>query len=235
MKFFWAKYPVFLKWLYPKRISRINDTHSIYLTFDDGPIPEVTPWVLDELSKFHAKATFFCIGDNVKKHPTIFRRILEEGHEVGNHTFNHLNGWGTSTSKYLENTLKTEEIMRKTGEEQIQQKANEIPNSERQHRNFKLFRPPYGKIKNSQAVALKKQGYTLVMWDVLSGDYDEKISAEECFQNIIKNTMGGSTIVFHDSHKAYKNLRATLPRVLKHYQEKGFKFRSITNAASANQ
>ncbi len=235
MKFFWAKYPVFLKWLYPKRISRINDTHSIYLTFDDGPIPEVTPWVLDELSKFDAKATFFCIGDNVKKHPKIYRRILEEGHEVGNHTFNHLNGWGTSTSKYLENTLKAEEIMRKTGKEQISQKANEVTNSARLHGNSKLFRPPYGKIKNSQARALKSNGYNLVMWDVLSGDYDEKISAEECFQNIIKHARGGSTIVLHDSRKAYKNLRETLPRVLEYYQEKGFKFRSITDASLANR
>ncbi len=192
--------PRFIQRLYPERVWAFSRKEgAIYLTFDDGPIPEVTPWVLDELKKIGAKATFFCIGENVQKHPEIFRRIIAEGHSVGNHTFNHLNGWQTETSEYIENVLNCEEIF----------------NSEFRIQNSELlFRPPYGKITSKQAKILQKKGFEIVMWDILSYDYDTTISPEKCLQNILKNIKPGSVVVFHDSLKAEKNLRYVLPKVL---------------------
>ncbi len=221
MKLFRAKYPSFLKLLFPDRLTHIDNDKAIYLTFDDGPVPEATPWVLELLNKYEAKATFFCIGDNVKKHPDIFRRIIEKGHCIGNHTFHHLNGWKTSESEYIENTQLAEEFMTETRK---QLKAN---NSELQTPNYPLFRPPYGKIKNSQARSLKEQGFKIVMWDVISGDYDREFSANECLKNVTENATAGSTIVFHDSKKAFKNLKVVLPQVLDFYKEKGMEFRSL--------
>jgi len=233
MKLFLPKYPSILRILYPERIAKLENKKAIYLTFDDGPIPEVTPWVLDLLQEFHAKATFFCIGDNVKKHPGIFRRIAEDGHVIGNHTFSHPNGWKTSTSEYVANAYKTEIAFRNNMQEE--EKSNPTsklatPNPELQTPNFKLFRPPYGKIKNSQAKELSKHGYKIVLWDVISGDYDEDFSAEKCYLNVIKNVKPGSTIVFHDSVKAFKNLKETLPKVLEYYSKKDLDFRSLRDA-----
>lgn len=212
MNRFLVKYPKLLQILYPKRISRIDDSKSIYLSFDDGPIPEITPWVLNTLKKYDAKATFFCIGDNVAKHPEVFQEILKEGHSIGNHTFNHLNGWKNSLENYVDNTTKAEAIIQ----------SNILGAT-----STKLFRPPYGKIKNSQAKAISKLGYKIVMWDVLSGDYDQRLSPEACCRNVIENTTAGSIIVFHDSIKASKNLKIVLPLVLKYFSEKGMKFKSI--------
>lgn len=227
MKLFLPKYPSLLKALYPERISKVGNKRAIYLTFDDGPVPEVTPWVLDTLKKYNAKASFFCIGDNVRKYPEIFNRILFDGHAIGNHTYNHLNGWNTSTSEYIKNTLKAEEIMTKAGKQPLNNKPEKI-NPELQTPNFKLFRPPYGRIKNSQARQIKKAGLKIVMWDVISGDYDKEFSAEKCFQNIIKNTTTtGSTIVLHDSTKAWGNLKIILPKILEYYKEKDLEFRSL--------
>lgn len=203
--------PRFIQRLYPERIwafSRKKD--SIYLTFDDGPIPEVTPWVLDELKKHNAKATFFCIGDNVHKHPEVFQRIISEGHSVGNHTFNHLNGWKTGAVEYVEN-------VEKAGREMISNSEFRILNSE-----F-LFRPPYGKITFKQAKVLKEKGFKIVMWDIISYDYDARVSEEECLQNVLKNIKPGSVIVFHDSLKAEKNLRYVLPKVLEFISLKSWK------------
>jgi len=238
MKLFLPKYPAVLKLLYPGRLTKINNKKAIYLTFDDGPIPEVTPWVLDQLAKFRAKATFFCIGDNVKKYPDIFQRIILEGHMIGNHTHNHLNGWKTETSDYINNIELTENTLRQNGKEkkkeqnpksEIRTTNSKLPNQnpELQTPNYKLFRPPYGKIKNSQAVLVKQKGYKLVMWDVISGDYDQNFSGEKCFKNVIENATPGSTIVFHDSEKAFRNLKEILPRVLEYYSEKGLEFRSL--------
>lgn len=210
MKLFQAKYPLFLKWLYPNRISRITNSEAIYLTFDDGPVPEVTPWVLDLLKSYNAKATFFCIGENAKKHPEIFQRILVEGHLIGNHTYNHLNGWKTGTQAYFNNTNKAAWTFQQISEE-----------------NHTFFRPPFGKIKNSQAKILVSEGYKIVMWDVISGDYDQDFSAEKCYQNVVKNAAAGSTIVFHDSKKAFSNLKEILPGILKYYSEKDMEFRSL--------
>ncbi|MDN3723319.1 polysaccharide deacetylase family protein [Aequorivita sp. SDUM287046] len=205
--------PRFIQGLYPERIWAFSDSKdSVYLTFDDGPIPEVTSWVLDELKKHKAKATFFCIGENVQKHPEIFRRILAEGHSVGNHTFNHLNGWRTETSEYVENVLKFKELL----------------NSEFTIKNSEiLFRPPYGKVTSQQAKILQQKGFKIVMWDIISYDYDAKVSEEKCLQNVLKNLRSGSVVVFHDSLKAEKNLRYVLPKVLGFIRERDLLCKSI--------
>ncbi|MEM0517775.1 polysaccharide deacetylase family protein [Aequorivita flava] len=207
--------PKLIQWLYPERIWAFSHTkNNIYLTFDDGPIPEITPWVLDTLKKYNAKATFFCIGENVQKNPEIFQRIIAEKHSVGNHTFNHLNGWKTKTSTYIKNV-----------EEAKKQMANNVSakHIENQIQISKLFRPPYGKITLKQASILQKKGYKIVMWSIISYDYDKFVSAEKCLQNVLKNIKPGSVIVFHDSLKAEKNLRFVLPKVLSFISEKGWK------------
>jgi len=210
MKPFLVKYPSILRKLYPHRITRLEAPKSLYLTFDDGPIPAITPWVLRLLHDYNAKATFFCIGDNIKKNPDAFQQIIQQGHRIGNHTFNHLNGWKTSEENYVKNTVLAEQEIEKFKKEEI-----------------KFFRPPYGKITNSQAKKLVQLNYKIVMWDVLSGDFDQTISAEKCYNHVIKNTKAGSTIVFHDSIKASKNLKNVLPKVLKYYAEKGYRFEAL--------
>lgn len=176
---------------------------ELFLTFDDGPHPEVTPFVLDTLAEFGAKATFFCIGKNIEAHPHVFQRILQEGHAVGNHTYDHLNGWETGNMQYWRNVLQTDRLM----------SAN-------------LFRPPYGKIRRSQAKALKSR-YHLVMWDVLTWDFQQDISQEQVLSNAINHAEQGSIIVFHDSEKAANNMKYALPRVLSHFTEKGYTFPAI--------
>lgn len=199
------KTPWVLKQFYKKRIwAYPKGKNCVYLTFDDGPTPEVTYWVLDQLKKFDAKATFFCIGKNVKNHPAIYNRIIQEGHSVGNHTFNHLNGWKTTTSTYLANVAKASKY---------------IPS--------KLFRPPYGRANFKQANKLQKSGYKIIMWDVLAMDWDQNLAPEKCYQNILKHTHDGSILVFHDSEKAFKNLQNILPDVLKELRRKGFSFKAI--------
>lgn len=220
MNKFLVKYPSVLRRLYPRRWTKMEIPESIYLTFDDGPIPEITPWVLDLLKEYNARATFFCIGDNVKKHPEIFRRILSEGHSVGNHTFNHLDGWKTSTSAYIENVFKAEKAITSEKNEELQATNYKLQTT-------RLFRPPYGRIKNSQARKLANFGYQLVMWDVISWDFDSELTEEECLKNILKNSEEGSIIVFHDSRKAFKNLQKVLPQVLEYYKKKNFSFKSL--------
>jgi peptidoglycan-N-acetylglucosamine deacetylase len=227
LKIFRPKYPAILKLLYPGRITSVGKKEAIYLTFDDGPVPEATPWVLDLLKRYNAKASFFCIGDNVRKHPEIFKRIITDGHCIGNHTYNHLNGWKTSNSEYIQNTWEAEKIMTGMVQEKISDSHLQTPNKGSLNPNYKLFRPPYGKIKNSQARQLKKQGFEIVMWDVISGDYDQDFSAETCYQNVIRNASAGNTIVFHDSLKAINNLKIILPKAMEYYREKGLEFRSL--------
>ncbi|MEX2349312.1 MAG: polysaccharide deacetylase family protein [Flavobacteriaceae bacterium] len=219
MKKYLVKTPGILKALYPKRLwSLSKEKKTIYLTFDDGPIPIITPWVLETLKNFNAKATFFCIGKNVLENPEIFRQILRDGHTVGNHTQNHLNAQNIKTDIYIDNVLKAQKALAKTAEKEysaiIQKQA--------------LFRPPYGKLSSSKAKKLQKKGYKIVMWDVLSGDFDKTISKEKCLENVLKNTNNGSIIIFHDSIKAEKNLRYALPKVLAHFSEKGFVFKAIS-------
>jgi len=177
---------------------------EVFLTFDDGPIPEVTPWVLETLKAYDAKATFFCVGDNVRKNKRFYQMILEQGHKVGNHTMNHLNGWMNFNKTYFENIGLCKELV-----------------------DSDLFRPPYGKIKPSQIIRLKKN-YRIVMWDVLSKDYDADLSGEQCFDRIRKNCKPGSIVVFHDSIKAEKRLRYALPKSLEYLKQQGFTFSSIS-------
>lgn len=201
------KSPLLLKWYYPSLLWNKSRTEKvIYLTFDDGPIPNVTDFVLKTLKVFNAKATFFCIGDNIVKHPEVFERVKNDGHAIGNHTFNHLKGWKTDNETYLQNTLKCQELTQTN-----------------------LFRPPYGRIKKSQISNLKSQipGLKIVMWDVLSGDFDTQLSPEKCYQNVIKHTENGSIIVFHDSLKAFDRLSYALPKVLAYFSEKGFTFSTL--------
>lgn len=202
---FWIKPPFWSRWFYPNALWSINTTKKvIYLTFDDGPIPKITPWVLSELKKFNAKATFFCVGENVQKHPEIYKQIIENQHSFGNHTFNHINGFQTSNQQYQNNITKCAEFV-----------------------DSKLFRPPYGKLKLSQNKLLRKHGNKVVFWDVLSYDFDKNVSSEQCFNNVINNAENGSIIVFHDSIKASANLKLVLPRVLEHYSNLGFTFKGL--------
>jgi len=206
MKFYTVKTPSIIKRLFSDYTWCFSSTSkTLYLTFDDGPTPEVTEFVLNELKKFNAKATFFCIGKNVKCHHYLYERILEEGHSVGNHTFNHLNGFLTKSKEYIEN---------------VQHAAAHI------HSN--LFRPPYGKIKSSQGKELSKQGYRIIMWNVLSGDFDTKITPEKCLENVLRNASSGSIIVMHDSQKAKEKMYYSLPKILEHFTEKGYDFKGIS-------
>lgn len=200
-----------LKRLFSRYVWDIpNDEQKIYLTFDDGPTPKITNWVLDELKKHNAKATFFCIGANIEKHPDLFKQIIEDGHAIGNHTFNHLNGWEKPNQKYIENT----ELC-----------AAEI---KKHHKGTVLFRPPYGKIKPSQSKKLRQKGYKIMMWDVLSWDFDTTCAPKKCLDNVLKNTASGSIIVFHDSEKAFENLKYVLPETLTRLSKKGFVFEKIS-------
>jgi peptidoglycan/xylan/chitin deacetylase (PgdA/CDA1 family) len=205
--------------IYPKLTwTRKCSEKLIYLSFDDGPIPEVTAYVLEELDRFNARATFFCVGDNVSKYPEVFKKIIEKGHKVGNHTFNHLNGWKNDTSFYLDNVAKSDAVML----EHISADKGAYFSTT----NKKLFRPPYGKIKKSQIRALADQ-YEIVMWDVLTGDFDKSLSPEKCLHKAIKYTSKGSIVIFHDSLKALPNLQYALPRFLKHFTEAGYRFETL--------
>lgn len=207
--------PKFIQWLYPQRIWAFSTkSNTVHLTFDDGPIPEVTPWVLSELKKYNAKATFFCIGENIEKHPQIFKQIIDDGHAVGNHTYNHINGWEIETSEYIKNVLKAQDVI----------------NSEFRILNSELlFRPPYGKMTSKQAKILQQKGFKILMWDVLSYDYDASISKKKCLQNIQKNIDSGSIVVLHDSLKAENNIRYVLPKVLTYLSLRQFNISKINN------
>lgn len=206
------KVPKIIKLLFFNQVWDIpNPENTIYLTFDDGPTPEITERVLEILDKHQIKATFFCIGDNVRKHPEIVQKILSKQHSVGNHTYSHLKGWKTPTKTYISNS-----------------EACEIKlNSLFKIRNSKLFRPPYGKITPWQSYKLRKLGYKIIMWDVLSKDYDASISAEKCYENVIKNVSSGSIIVFHDSNKAKENILNSLEKAIETLKNKGFNFEKI--------
>jgi peptidoglycan/xylan/chitin deacetylase (PgdA/CDA1 family) len=178
---------------------------ALYLTFDDGPHPEATPYVLDQLREHNAKATFFCIGKNVAAFPDIYSRIKNEGHRVGNHTMNHLNGWKTGDKEYLNNIMEAGRYI-----------------------DSKLFRPPYGRITRFQAESLKGAAdFRIVMWTVLSGDFDLSITGEQCFRNVKKKSAAGSIVVFHDSEKAMPRMMPALKMTLEHFGKLGFSFKAI--------
>lgn len=238
-----VKTPWLLKWLYPSLVwHKSRSEKTVYLTFDDGPIPNVTTFVLNTLKSYNIKATFFCIGENIIKHPEIFEQLKSDGHAIGNHTFNHLNGWQTDNQTYLDNFLKCQQLTQ-----------------------THLFRPPYGRIKKSQVRSLEfgnesrksKVGslefgvesqkwkvesleleldpqltthnsqLNIIMWDVLSGDFDTKLSPKKCLQNVIKNTENGSIIVFHDSLKAFDRLAYALPKTIEYLLAKGYEFGTL--------
>ena len=206
-----VKTPKLVKHVLPSLVWNIETTEKvIYLTFDDGPTPEITDWVLKTLDAFYAKATFFCIGNNIEKHPEIFNTIIKKGHAIGNHTYNHLKGWKTNTEDYLTNINKAQKV--------IDLSYNTKP---------LLFRPPYGRIKLKQVKALSKLNYQITMWNILSKDWNRSISKYECLDNVIKNTKEGDIVVFHDSIKASRNMQFTLPRMLEHFTKERYEFRRI--------
>ena len=201
--------PSLFPFLYPSLTWRIeNASRELYLTFDDGPVPGPTEFVLDTLAAHNAKATFFCIGDNVRKHPDIFKEVIAREHAVANHTFNHMNGWKTNRSDYVQNIKQCQEEMAR---------HTPVP---------ALFRPPYGRITRSQIKALPD--FQIIMWDVLSVDYDRHLSAERCLKNTINAIRPGSIIVFHDSLKAERNMTYALPRMLDHFTQQGFQFKTLS-------
>ena len=194
-----AKSPRLLTRLMPRLTWSFEGEHNkVFLTFDDGPTPDVTPWVLDKLKRYNAKATFFALGRNVDHNPEIYQQILDDGHSVGNHTYSHLKGWGSTNTSYFEDIELARRLI-----------------------NSNLFRPPYGRIKPSQVTELKKS-FKIIMWSVLSIDYNRRISGDRCVRNVMENVRPGSIIVFHDSAKARKNLYEALPVVLKKLTEKGY-------------
>lgn len=199
-----VKSPSILKTVFPNLVWDIKTTEKeIYLTFDDGPHPEITPQALEILNRFNTKATFFCVGENVSKFPETFNSIISNGHSVGNHSYNHISGWKSSNKDYFTNI----------------EKAKTLINSD-------LFRPPYGRITPSQIRVLKKQ-YSIIMWTVLSYDFDKNVSREQCLKNSIIKTQPGSIVVFHDSMKSANNLLYALPLFLKHFTDEGFVFKAF--------
>ncbi|WP_116127254.1 polysaccharide deacetylase family protein [Lewinella sp. IMCC34183] len=201
------KTPRVIQRLFPTfhwRVDQPGDSPTLYLTFDDGPIPQVTPWVLEQLAKYDAKATFFCVGNNVRRHPEVLRQTLDAGHVVGNHTTHHLDGWKTDNVPYFHDVRHCAVQLKTT-----------------------LFRPPYGRLKPSQVQFLQRH-YEIVMWDVLSGDFDPELTPEDCYDNVVDNAGPGSIVVLHDSLKSEENLRNILPRLLEHYSALGYSFASLT-------
>jgi peptidoglycan/xylan/chitin deacetylase (PgdA/CDA1 family) len=205
------KTPFWLRALYPVCTWKLPSSEKvIYLSFDDGPHPEATPFALAQLKKFNAKASFFCIGNNVLSYANIYEQIIQEGHAVGNHTYDHLNGWKTDTSTYIDN---------------IKSASNLIVSN--------LFRPPYGRIKRAQLHAIKTNKslpQQIIMWDVLSGDFDVNLTGEQCARNVMKHAKSGSIVVFHDSAKAWERLQVALPAVLDYFSSLGYRFEVISQS-----
>lgn len=199
--------PTITRLLYPGAIWRKpahdNQKPVVYLTFDDGPLPEITEWVLKLLDEKKIKASFFCVGENIEKNPELFAHIKSNGHTCANHTYQHLNGWNSKKNDYVEDAIRCAV-----------------------HFDNKLFRPPYGKVTPAQYTELKKS-FQFVFWDVISFDYDSKTTPEQCLTNVVKHARNGSIIVFHDSKKAKKNLEFTLPRAIEYLQEKEFEFSTL--------
>jgi peptidoglycan-N-acetylglucosamine deacetylase len=208
-KYYLVKTPLLLKKIYPSYLWSIDTKEkALYLTFDDGPHPEITAFVLKQLKRYNALATFFCIGKNVVSFPAVYEQILDEGHSVGNHTYNHLNGWKTENEIYLKDIAEASKVI-----------------------DSSLFRPCYGRITSFQAKNLKPvmkgKEPTIVMWDVLSGDFDTDCTPQQCLANVVFASVPGSIIVFHDSEKAFTRLEYSLPKVLNYFSEKGYVFKSL--------
>ena len=204
---YWVKTPWWLKKLYPGCVWDMPlKEKTLYLSFDDGPHPTITPFVLQQLKKYNAKATFFCIGENVTRYPDIFQQVVDEEHTVGNHTFNHINGWKASDTEYINDIKKADEYI-----------------------HSRLFRPPYGRIKKSQLSRLKKgeNKMTVVMWNILAGDWDIDLIPEKCYQRVKRKILPGDIIVFHDSDKAWDRMSYSLPLLLEDFTRLGYQFKAI--------
>jgi peptidoglycan/xylan/chitin deacetylase (PgdA/CDA1 family) len=197
------KPPKFLRRLIPELVWDIPETRDVFLTFDDGPTPGVTEWILDELARHNAKATFFCLGRNVELHPELYTRIMAEGHRVGNHTHNHLKGWSHSANRYAADTLRASEVI-----------------------DSRLFRPPYGQISPRQARLLGSR-YVTIMWNIISRDYNRRLSPRTCLDNVVKHVRPGDIVVFHDSRKAFRNMSFALPRTLEFLRSRGMTSKAI--------
>ena len=204
--------PYAYRLLFPEARWRmcIPGRKTVYLTFDDGPIPEVTPWVMDILEQYDIKATFFCVGDNVRKYPHLYRQLLNKGHQTGNHTFNHIQGWKHTTSFLLRNTDRAAQLI-----------------------DSPLFRPPHGHLRVAQNRALHRAGYQVVMWDVVTRDYSRFMNPQQVLDNVKTFVRDGSIIVFHDSLKAEKNLKYALPRAIEWLQQQGYDFELIPAASQS--
>ena len=203
---YFVKTPRVIQNLFPNFTWKVpTEEKTIYLTFDDGPNPDVTPWVLAQLAEYNAKATFFSVGEQIEKHPTIFQQVIEAGHTTGNHTYNHVSGWASDNIPFFHNARRCARLV-----------------------NSSLFRPPFGRLKPKQAQFLQRH-YRIVMWDVLSGDFDQNITKEKCLANVIKNAEAGSIVVFHDSAKAKDKLEFVLPKILSHFTELGYTFEQLND------
>lgn len=212
MSFYWIKTNTIIKKYFSNYVWDVpNRDNCIYLTFDDGPTPEMTTWILSLLKQENIKATFFCIGKNILAQPELFKQIVVDGHSIGNHTNDHFNGWKNNNQVYLENTKSCETVIKSII-----------------GKNTHLFRPPYGRIKSEQAKKIKALGYKIIMWDVLSADFDQDITPEKCLHNVISSVTSGSIIVFHDSIKASQNLKYALPKAIRYLKQKGFTFETIS-------
>ena len=210
--------PSTIQWLIPSCTWRkVGQEKVIYLTFDDGPHPEITAWVIDELKKHQIKATFFCVGDNLKKHPETAKQLLTEGHQIGNHTMHHIKGWKHKNVDYLKDIEDCDTEIRKIHEQMNDEKAQP-----------RLFRPPYGQIKPSQIKRLRTIGYEIIQWSNLSCDYDKRLNCEKSLSALVKNAKPGSIVVFHDSEKAENQLKKILPRYLKALLADGYTFQTLS-------
>ncbi|MFN8284894.1 MAG: polysaccharide deacetylase family protein [Chitinophagales bacterium] len=208
---YFVRTPYIIKKLFPDIIWDLPSAENkIYLTFDDGPHPEITPWILEQLKKYDAKATFFCLGKNAEKYPEIVHKILENGHQIGNHGYEHLNGWKTDNDMYLEDYLKAKEILKKVGV---------IDN--------KMFRPAYGKIKKSQIKIIKSESY-IVNWSLMPGDFDHHITSKQCYANLLK-VKSGDIIVLHDNDKSWKHLEYCLPQFLEYCKQNNFSLEKLNS------
>ena len=209
MSAYWVKTPAFFKRVFPKNMVWEMPTHAdptVYITFDDGPHPTVTPFVLGELAKYNAKATFFCVGNNVTHYQDVYDQVLAHGHATGNHTYNHVNGWKADSDHYIKNIDRAKKYI-----------------------NSKAFRPPYGRIKYSQMRKFRKKypEWHIYMWDILSGDFDQSISPQECLDNVLSHIRPGSIIVFHDSDKSFERMSYALPHVLAYCQKQHWKMAAL--------
>ena len=209
--------PSTIQWLIPSCTWRkVGQEKVIYLTFDDGPHPEITAWVIDELKKHQIKATFFCVGDNLKKHPETAKQLLTEGHQIGNHTMHHIKGWKHKNVDYLKDIEDCDTEIRKIHEQMNDEKAQP-----------RLFRPPYGQIKPSQIELLREKGYEIIQWSDLSCDYNKRLDCKKSLSALVKNAKPGSIVVFHDSEKAENQLKQILPSYLEAMLAEGFTFETL--------